>query len=299
MSIECRYNADFIVPLSYDNNEVFDKPLPPKYLQIILVESGCSTLRINQERCFISSGALIFRSSETAIELCCCHGMKARSISFKSEFFDINKRYSSDKKIQKYLNMCVPFHLFFENNDTYIGILQLDSLVRPKACALVLAIISEMQNQPDNMWCNRVLINLIELFRLAEDEYIRYIGKGASITSLANMALNYIHSNYNKEITVEMLCRLFHTNHTTLLRNFRTLTGTTIGQYILEYRLQLVCEALAYTNLTLDEISSKYGFGQASYLSRVFRSRMGITPGQYRRNRNESKKRHTASTEVI
>lgn len=210
----------------------------------------------------------------------------------------MNKKELPDKSEDSAIKQLIPMHLFYEKNPVYVGILPLDSLLRPKAYALLSAAISEMQNQPDNMWCNRVLINLIELFRLAEDEYIRYTGSDAPCASIANKALDYIHANYDKEITVETLCHVLHTNHTTLLRNFRSLTGTTIGQYILDYRLKLVCEALAYTALTLDEISAKFGFKQASYLSRVFRSRIGVTPGQYRRNIKGSRNNGTVRTEA-
>lgn len=283
MSLQCRYHNDNVVHLSFNENESFNEPLQQGYLQLILLECGCATLRVNRERCFIQSGALIFRSDISSIDLLNCNKMKARSISFKCDFFDKANKNSFDNRVANTADRVIPFHLFYEISSAYVGILPLDSLLRPKAYALLSAAISEMQNQPDNMWCSRVLINLIELFRLAEDEYIRYTGSNSPSASIANKALDYIHANYDKEITVETLCHIFHTNHTTLLRNFRTLTGTTIGQYVLEHRLRLVCEALTYTALTLDEISSKFGFKQASYLSRVFRSRIGITPGQYRR----------------
>ena len=79
-----------------------------------------------------------------------------------------------------------------------------------------------------------------------------------------------------------MLCKMFHTNHTSILKAFRSYTGTTIGQYILDLRINLVSNALLFTDLTLEKIAEQYGFGQVSYLSRVFRSRVGLAPGQFR-----------------
>lgn len=283
MSVQCCYKTNNL-PIYFNSNEKFDKPPPKDHLQLILIESGCISVRINRNRCFIQSGALIFRCSDTQVHMLYNNRLKAKSITFKPEIFDIHKHSLADEKRKLILNKELPFYLFFEVSPAYVGVLPIDNIVRPKAYALFWSAIYELENKPDNMWHSRMLVSLIELFRLAEDEYKRFTQEEKPITSLACQALEYIHAHYDKDITIGMLCRMLHTNHTTLLHNFRALTGTTIGQYIIEYRLKLVCEALMYTTLTLDEIALKFGFKQASYMSRVFRERKGITPGQYRRN---------------
>ena len=284
MPLQCQLNPKHIVPVSFNNKESFCQSPEENCFQIILVESGCATLRINHDRCFLQSGVLIFRNPGIVIDRLYSHKLEAQSISFQPDFIEmIRTREDYDgKDAQGSEYNYPPFHLFHDLSFSHAGVLPLDPLVRPKAKELVSSAISEMTNQPDNHWCNRVRVNLIELFRLAEEEYTRYIGNENSKTTLARSTLDFIHANYDREITVQMLCEIFHTNHTTLLRDFRVLTGTTIGQYILEYRLHLVREALMFTELTIDEIALKFGFRQASYLSRVFRARTGMAPGQFR-----------------
>lgn len=292
MPLTSRYNRNETIPISFTLSEDFDSMPIHENLQIILVESGCVALRINQERCFLQSGALIFRNKNTVIEKLFSHGLVARSISFDPSFINVNL---TPEEIHDEVGDIADeygypsYHLFYDWSYAYAGVLPLSSLVRPKAYALFSGVISELERQPDNRWSCRARINLLELFRLAEEEYDRFIGDEMPATPLARMVLEYIHANYDQELTVELLCELHHTNHTTLLRDFRALTGTTIGQYILEYRLQLAKEALLFTNLNIEEIAMKFGFRQAAYLSRVFKARNGMSPGQFRSQMNKQR----------
>lgn len=210
----------------------------------------------------------------------------AESVAFNPEFININ--LSSEHIVdEKYEELCKKygypsFHLFYDWSKSYAGVLPLNPLVQPKACELFSSIISELAAQPNNYWSCRARINLLELLHLAEEEYSHLVGTEIPATPLAHKVLEYIHANYDQEITVEMLCELYHTNHTTLLRDFRLLTGTTISQYIVEYRLQLVKEALLFSSLSVEEIAEKFGFRQSAYLSRVFKTHIGISPGQFR-----------------
>jgi len=271
-----------MVPVSFNAKEDFCNPPDQNSVQIIHVEGGCVALRINQERFFIQAGALIFRNPGVIINKLYSNNLRVQSISFDPDL--INYQRSNHVCIDnKKAGYVYPYyHLFYDLSYSYSGILTLDPVARSKAKELISIAISEMVNQPDSYWCSRVRMSLIELYRLARNEKSVYEEKNEFKTALARKTLDYIHANYDKEITVKKLCEILHTNHTTLLKEFRNLTGTTINQYILEYRINLVREALLYTSLTVDEIALKFGFRQGSYLSRVFRARTGMAPGSFR-----------------
>ena len=287
MSVKCKYERFKTYPLSYTLAETFDAAEPAQELKIILVENGCVTLRINQERCFLQAGALIFTTKNTVVEKLFSQGLIAKSLSFDPQFIDPN--LSPDHILREEFDDVrseygyPSFHLFYDWSYAYSNVLPLSSLVRTKVCSLFNEILHEIDQQPDSRWSCRARMNLLALLRLAEEEYQRFTSSDLHATTLACMTLEYIHTNYDREITVDHLCEMYHTNHTTLLRNFRMLTGTTIGQYIMEYRIQLAKEALLFTNLTVEEVALKFGFRQATYLSRVFKTRTGMTPGQFRR----------------
>lgn len=60
-------------------------------------------------------------------------------------------------------------------------------------------------------------------------------------------------------------------------------TGSTIRQHVEQTRLSRVKELLSSTDMTLARIAEECGFSSQIYLSGVFRKRLGVTPGEWRR----------------
>ena len=100
--------------------------------------------------------------------------------------------------------------------------------------------------------------------------------------TLEGKVLDYIHLHLCQPLSIEGLCELFYTNHTTICRKFKALTGCSITDYIIEKRLLLAKHALAFTFLAVGEIAKKYGFQDASYFTRIFNKRVGLSPVKYR-----------------
>ncbi|HIZ20583.1 MAG TPA: AraC family transcriptional regulator [Firmicutes bacterium] len=286
MAVLTRNYCACAVTVSFEWEETFEHRPPQGCLQIILVEEGCVALRLNQDRCYLQAGAALFLHDGVQVEKIYSYGLKAKSIAFAPGFINLNLTMenirSRDFEELREEYGYPSFHLFLDWGMAYAGVLPLDSLALEKARELMDAAIGQLDQHTDDYWACRTRVNLLELFQLAEREYARFMGGGAVSTSLARNVMEYIHANYDKELSVEMLCERYHTNHTTLLRDFRLLTGMTIGRYILKYKLELAKEALLFTSLTVDEIAVKCGFKQAAYFSRVFRREVGVPPGRFR-----------------
>ncbi|WP_158289419.1 AraC family transcriptional regulator [Paenibacillus flagellatus] len=63
---------------------------------------------------------------------------------------------------------------------------------------------------------------------------------------------------------------------------FKSACNQTIMQYALEVRLSIACDRIKFTMTNLEKIAESTGFGSYTYFHRVFRSRFGISPKQYR-----------------
>jgi LacI family transcriptional regulator len=63
---------------------------------------------------------------------------------------------------------------------------------------------------------------------------------------------------------------------------FDRILGRSVHDEIIRVRIRRACILLAETHLTLDHISTACGFATASHFSRVFKSLMETTPGDYR-----------------
>ncbi|MBO2012963.1 helix-turn-helix domain-containing protein [Hymenobacter negativus] len=106
--------------------------------------------------------------------------------------------------------------------------------------------------------------------RLAESQAIRRVK--ALLNDASSQALSLLEMSQTAGMSASYLCR-----------EFKRATGLTLGEYARQQKVARVCQLLAHTRLTTEEIAFEVGFTDASYLTRVFKKVMGITPGDYRK----------------
>lgn len=138
---------------------------------------------------------------------------------------------------------------------------------------------SELLAQSDVFWSCRTSRYLLQILYLLDD-----LGHTMSERDGIELVLEYIETNYQKDISLDLLCRLFCTNRTTLNRRFKELTGNTTLQYLTKYRLGIAEEMLTHTNLSVAEIGSACGYRYDSYFIRQFTKGVGMSPSEYRKS---------------
>ena len=69
------------------------------------------------------------------------------------------------------------------------------------------------------------------------------------------------------------------------MRWFRQMTGQSFVAFLNEYRLNAAAEALQTTDETVLTIASRCGFENLSYFNRAFKAHFGMTPREYRKNK--------------
>lgn len=96
--------------------------------------------------------------------------------------------------------------------------------------------------------------------------------------------VNYINTNYNKQITLDELSKLFFINRYYLCHIFKEVTGMSITDFINRKRLAEAKKLLKYTDYNITEISGMVGFNSASRFISLFRERFDQTPKAFREN---------------
>lgn len=91
-----------------------------------------------------------------------------------------------------------------------------------------------------------------------------------------------LHADPFRSWTTEELQRQTGLKRTQLHRSFRSITGTTPHQYLIQLRLERARELLLETTLSVGEIAERCGFQDAFYFSRCFRAHFGASPRGYR-----------------
>lgn len=96
-------------------------------------------------------------------------------------------------------------------------------------------------------------------------------------------ALRHIREHACDGLDVEDILKVVPLSRSVLERRFSKILGISPKGEILRIRLDRVCRLLAESDLTLAEVAGKAGFEHPEYMSRLFKGKMGITPGEFRK----------------
>ncbi|MBK8635027.1 MAG: substrate-binding domain-containing protein [Saprospiraceae bacterium] len=87
----------------------------------------------------------------------------------------------------------------------------------------------------------------------------------------------------NPDFNIDDICKQLNLSRIQLYRKFKSITDTSINDYIQHARLKKSQELLKSTSLTISEIAYKCGFNSASYFSTMFKNQYNITPTEYKK----------------
>lgn len=95
--------------------------------------------------------------------------------------------------------------------------------------------------------------------------------------------LSWAADHLEEDLPVESLARRAALSPRTFARRFREATGTTPHHWLVSQRIFLAQRLLEATDLSIDLVASKSGFGTATNLRMQFQKATGIAPSTYRR----------------
>ncbi len=95
--------------------------------------------------------------------------------------------------------------------------------------------------------------------------------------------LDWLSGQLHRDVTVAEMAARVAMSERTFARRFKEATGTTPFRWVLRQRLQAAQELLETTDLDVDRIAHRSGFGSATNLREHFRRELGTTPTAYRR----------------
>lgn len=130
--------------------------------------------------------------------------------------------------------------------------------------------------------------NVLELHSLAANLFVElqniiYRQKAMPRSlELCTKVTRYIEVNFNTPLRARQLETEFHFNMDYITRCMKKHTGMTPHQYMQHMRIEHSKRMLANTMISIQDIADHIGFERSSYFIRIFRSKEGTTPGQYR-----------------
>lgn len=94
--------------------------------------------------------------------------------------------------------------------------------------------------------------------------------------------MQYIQENYNMELHLDDVCKHSTMSKTYFCYIFKSLTGKTFSEYLINLRIQKAMELLLKTDISVTEICFKVGFNDVTHFCRMFKKIIGISPKHYK-----------------
>ncbi len=136
---------------------------------------------------------------------------------------------------------------------------------------------------------------LDDLSRYLTSMFYRFVGYVFDFGSIryadiAGKAIAYVRTQYAEKITLDDLAAHVHLSRPYLSRVLAESLGMPFTEYLNAYRIERSLELLEISSIPIAEVAHRTGFGDQSYFTRVFSRRMGISPREYRRHREDGGK---------
>lgn len=249
---------------------------------LICLDADKLSITLTGVRCFLDGHYLLCLNIDDTLDI---HdgSYTVLNLQFRPYFYNVNlnhrvlgmELYNEMREKYGYPD----FHLFRTRNERFNGVLSLNDEEYEMIKIHFLNCIRLIDgHKTDGLWSCRTRSEMISILRIAE---------GANLGENSNKGyeiLRYIRDNIGEKLTLELLCKRFSTNRTTLANMTKELTGMAPMQYVLEERLNQSRPDLLFTYISIADIAEKYGFGDMNYYIRAFKKRFGTTPHQYRSN---------------
>lgn len=140
--------------------------------------------------------------------------------------------------------------------------------------------LQEMKDMPS--LCRWLTVTMNELMASAF-EY-----RDARHADAIHRCMQYVRTHLSQKLEAEELARTACLSQAYFSRVFKEETGRTVGQFVMEARLQRAAELMRYDTLKLAEIAASVGFQDQSYFSRAFQRAYGVSPKEYRKAKWQS-----------
>lgn len=94
--------------------------------------------------------------------------------------------------------------------------------------------------------------------------------------------IKYVDNHFHEKICISVVAKKCLISQYKFSREFKQENGITFREYLINYRLDKARELLNDSKLSVGDVSFAVGFLDHSYFARMFKSRVGLSPSEYR-----------------
>lgn len=124
------------------------------------------------------------------------------------------------------------------------------------------------------------------VYSILTDIVVKLSGLPADLTHNLKTAIDYIHANFTGKLTLEDVAKKVFLSKYHFERMFIKYTGKTFYGYVTQLRFERARLLLDSTTKSLQDIANEIGYADVQPLNKLFKRNFGITPAEYRREKN-------------
>ncbi|MBQ7097075.1 MAG: AraC family transcriptional regulator [Clostridia bacterium] len=113
------------------------------------------------------------------------------------------------------------------------------------------------------------------------DLFYLLISKSAPQPNYVERALDYIHSEYTKDITVDQIAHFLNISRVYLSTIFKEKMGISPKQYLLNYRMNIATIMMSNHPTSISIIANSVGYSDIYNFSKMFKRHYGVSPKKY------------------
>lgn len=106
-----------------------------------------------------------------------------------------------------------------------------------------------------------------------------------TLSTFAHEIQEYLTRHHAEDLSIDEVARHFHLSRQYFTRLCRSLLGETPHAYLTRLRIQEACRLLGESALPVKTVAGRVGYRDPNYFARAFIAHTGLTPTQYRQQR--------------
>jgi AraC-like DNA-binding protein/mannose-6-phosphate isomerase-like protein (cupin superfamily) len=218
--------------------------------------------------------------------------------------YEVHANVNLENRNGKYYNVMIGFDFFTDEIKRGLNLTQKLLLEGKKFCTLIKKderlttilrrVVEEMNGKRE--YYQIVIHSLIgELFAILLrgylDEERNLVAGERKVDDVAVIlpAITKIYEEYGEKLTVEYLAERCHLSKFYFCRIFKKITGKTVMQFILEYRLNVAETLVKNTKKSFADVAWACGFETEGYFAKCYKKSKGISPRRAREKTTENK----------
>ena len=136
---------------------------------------------------------------------------------------------------------------------------------------------------------NQLLLFLEILKEMSETEHRKtisttdFVNETIYDTARIDKVISFLNKNYTRNVSLEEIASFAAMNAAAFCRYFKSKTGKSFKNYILDMRIGFACKLLLMEDISISQLSSKCGFETVSHFNKTFKKNTGYVPSLYRK----------------